>query len=501
MEILEPSPGSLAQTLDPVEVQFAPLPRFTEAGRKWQGIPGLERAPEGRLWAAWYSGGCHEGPFNYIVLVTSDDDGTNWSDPLLVIDPPGIIRASDPVLWHDPLGRLWLFWMQSAMIGRETFDGRGGVWFIRTDDANSANPTWTAPQRLSNGIMMNKPTVLSTGEWLFPCAVWSYRRPYYHTLSTEQFSNVFVSRDQGESFGFLGCADIPNRSCDEHMIVERRDGTLWMLGRRTDGVGQAVSTDRGKTWTASPEPALPGPCSRFHIRRLQSGRLLLINHHEFTGRNRLTAFLSDDDGKTWPHHLLIDERTNVSYPDSIQAPDGRIHIIYDRNRLGEAEILYQSITEDDILASQNPGHASGRLRIISRVPRVDLGQNTTIFKEPNFIDHLMNVSQETLEDGRSAIHADSDDGELLLLPLRFNGNSLQIEFSSAGTGSIRVELRTFMDAVVKGYSLEDCVELRGRDQTAQVCWKGDAGLAFLAGQLVRMRIEIKHADLFSLRFV
>ena len=30
---------------------------------------------------------------------------------------------------------------------------------------------------------------------------------------------------------------------------------------------------------------------------------------------------SDDDGATWPHHLLLDERTNVSYPDAIETPE------------------------------------------------------------------------------------------------------------------------------------------------------------------------------------
>jgi len=500
MEIPELSPLSLAQSLDPVKVQFPPLPRYSEVTRKWQGIPGIERAPNGRLWATWYSGGCHEGPLNYIILASSDDDGAHWSDPCLVIDPPNIIRASDSVLWHDPLGRLWLFWMQSAMIGHNTFDGRGGVWCIRSDDASTANPVWTAPRRLANGIMMNKPTVLSTGEWLFPFAVWSHKGPYAHTIPGEQFSNVFVSHDQGENFDFLGCADVPKRDCDEHMIVERRDGTLWMLVRRTDGIGQAISTDRGKTWTASADPVLPGPCARFHIRRLLSGRLLLINHYEFTGRSRLTAFLSDDDGRTWPHHLLIDERTDVSYPDSIQAPDGRIHLIYDRNRLGDSEILLQCFSEDDILASRNPGHASGRLRVISKLCRVNLGQNRTRFEEPNLIDHLINVKRKFLDDGRIAIHSDSDNGELLLLPFRFEGNALHIEFFTTPKGSIRVELRTFKDVAIKGYLLDDCVALRGSEQTARVSWRGDNGLEALAGQLIRMRIEIKHADLLSLRF-
>ena len=43
--------------------------------RQWQGIPGIECAPDNRLWAAFYSGGTGEGPGNYIALVKSEDRG------------------------------------------------------------------------------------------------------------------------------------------------------------------------------------------------------------------------------------------------------------------------------------------------------------------------------------------------------------------------------------------------------------------------------------------
>lgn len=61
----------------------------------------------------WYSGGTNEGPENYVVLVTSSDDGETWSPIQLVIDPAGYVRACDPNLWVDPRGRLWLFYAQS----------------------------------------------------------------------------------------------------------------------------------------------------------------------------------------------------------------------------------------------------------------------------------------------------------------------------------------------------------------------------------------------------
>ncbi len=380
--------------LKPVPVNFHPGPEYGHLARNWQGIPGIERAPNGRLWATWYSGGRTEDQYNHVVLVTSNDNGHTWSEPVLVVDPPADIRASDSTLWHDPHGRLWLFWMQNKAYssGGTPYDGRGGVWCIHCTDSRVAAPTWSAPRRIANGTMLNKPTVLSTGEWLMPCNVYSLGRTYPHSVPEEQFSNVFVSRDNGETFSLLGSADVPNRQWDEHMIIERRDGSLWMLVRRFDGIGEAISTDRGKTWAASSDAILPGPCSRFHIRRLRSGRLLLINHDQFTNRSHLTALLSDDEGVTWPNHLLLDERSNISYPDAVETPEGRILVIYDRERTGDGEILMQEFTEEDILHKRLPGHESGRIRVVSRLARPNIGSRRELFVDRALIDQMNNVT-------------------------------------------------------------------------------------------------------------
>ena len=127
----------------------------------------IERTKKGRLWVTFYSGGEGEGPQNYVVLKYSDDEGETWSEPVLVIDPPGNVRAFDPCIWHDPSGRLWLFWAQSNGL----YDGRIGVWSMICNDPDAENVQWSKPRRIANGIMINKPLVLSTGEWLMPCAL------------------------------------------------------------------------------------------------------------------------------------------------------------------------------------------------------------------------------------------------------------------------------------------------------------------------------------------
>jgi predicted neuraminidase len=342
--------------LQPVAPDLIPGPQYESRNRHWQGIPSLERAVDGRLYATWYSGGETEDPDNYVLVVRSDDGGESWSEPLLVIDPPGRVRAFDSNLWTDPMGRLWLFWAQSW----ELFDGRVGVWCLVCDEPAADPLTWSAPRRLAHGIMLNKPTVLSSSEWLFPTALWAPSKwmtaeqtdafARHAELDGERYSNVLVTTDQGASFSLLGQADVPGRVFDEHMIVERRDGSLWMLVRTDCGIGESVSTDRGHTWSPGRDSGLGGPCSRFFIRRLQSGALLLVNHVHYTGRNNLTALLSDDDGRTWPHQLLLDGRSDVSYPDGCQAPDGTIHVIYDHERCGAKEILLATFTEEDVRA-------------------------------------------------------------------------------------------------------------------------------------------------------
>lgn len=349
--------GSVAQEdrsfLTPPRVISAPGPEYRPPSRTFQGIPSFARAPKGRLWAAWYasrSGG--EDRNNYVVAATCADDGTPWIDPVLAVDPDGKgpVRAFDPQLWLDPDGRLWFFWAQAI-------DHEGavaGVWAMTTDEPDAERPRWTAPRRLTDGIMMGKPLVLSAGEWALPASTWG----------TEASARVVVSADRGATWALRGACRIPPeiRAIDEHMLVERKDGALWLLARAKGGfLAECVSPDGGRTWPDARPGRIAHPAARFFIRRLSSGRLLLVKHHETDGRKRLAALLSDDDGETWSGGLMLDPRSGVSYPDGAEGPDGRIFIVYDRNRTVDREILMAVFTEADVAAGA-PGEGT-RLRV------------------------------------------------------------------------------------------------------------------------------------------
>ncbi len=328
------------------------------AGEKriWQGIPSIERTPGGRLFATFYSGGTREENGNFCVILQSDDDGATWSAPIAVAYAGESSRCFDPELWIDPLGRLWFTWAQYP---------ENTLTAAICAHPDGEKLTWSKPRVIGEGVMMQKPTVLSSGEWLFPIAVWKVETDGNLSVSIGRECGAFVYRtaDNGETFQKIGVADDPESLYDEHTIVELSGGILQMLIRTHYGLSTSFSQDGGKTWSPPKPSGLPNPSARVALRRLASGNLLLVNHVDFTGRNNLTALISRDDGVTWEGGLLLDGRNDVSYPDVTQSPDGFLYIIYDRERGGfrvsqaqamadAREILYAKVTEADILAGK-----------------------------------------------------------------------------------------------------------------------------------------------------
>ena len=356
------------------------LQKFSSKHRLWQGIPGIEVSPKGRIFSVLYSGGTKEEKGNFVVLLKSEDDGKTFSEPITAVyREEG--RCYDPVLWIDPLKRLWLIWAYAS----ETEES--GVFGAICSDCDADTLIWSEPFFIGHYVMMNKPTVLSTGDWLFPVAAWDPSINMLYALPPENYGHkkeetgAFVYKmlnPYRPAFKKLGgtCAD--KRSFDEHMVLELNNGKLMMLIRTYYGIAVSYSYNQGHTWTEPVDSKLGGPSSRFFIRRLTSGRILLINHYKFSGRNNLTALLSEDDGKTWKYSLLLDERANISYPDAVETKDGYIYITYDRERGSfqkdldsvmhcAREILFAKITEEDILAGKLVNPNSSLKNVVSKL--------------------------------------------------------------------------------------------------------------------------------------
>ena len=103
-------------------------------------------------------------------------------------------------------------------------------------------------------------------------------------------------------------------------------------------------------------------------------------------------------------------------------------------------------------------------------------------------------------DGFVSVHAPLSGGECLTKPLRFEGSRLGINFSTSAAGTVRVELQEDYGHPIPGFTLDDCDLQYGDELDRTITWKGNRDVGKLAGQPIRLRFEIKDADLYSFRF-
>jgi hypothetical protein len=103
-------------------------------------------------------------------------------------------------------------------------------------------------------------------------------------------------------------------------------------------------------------------------------------------------------------------------------------------------------------------------------------------------------------DGFAALHAGYEGGEMLTRPLVFAGKELELNFATSAAGAIRAEIQDAAGQPIPGFTAGDCLETVGNELDRVVQWKGSSDLSHLTGKPVRLRLILKDADLFSLRF-
>lgn len=326
--------------------------------RKFEQVPAIGTSADGKqIFVAWYSGGSAPGPGNYVTLSVSQDDGKTWLNDQLAIYPKSVeYRFFDPTFWRNKDGQVYLFYgsVKDSLI----WDGFGGVNGLEIA-WNGTKVTHGVSKRMMDGVMSNKPLYLASKDLaLFPVYV---DKPLASDSSGKAFpeNGAFIHvLDYSKSndlssltrYSSIQIAD-SLRIHDEPQLVEISDkGDLMVMVRTTKGIYFSTSSDYGKTWLPVEPFTASGPTtsSRFYLGKLASGNLLLISNNSST-RNNMTAFISKDKGKTWPHKLLLDARENVSYPDADQTPDGSIHVVFDRERTTAKDILYCRFTEEDVI--------------------------------------------------------------------------------------------------------------------------------------------------------
>ena len=341
--------------------------RFLEGNREFQGCPSIAITKKGRIYTAWFAGGTSEPHIdNYCLVSYSDDGGVTWSKDVIIIpsDKANLIHAYDIQLWIDEKNYLHVCWTQGDVtlakdifapndwnngleysistgfvaMGEYVFnDAVLGSWEMVCDNPDEKKPVFADPHYVGRGSMRNKPMRLKNGDWL----AWPM------SYVNDWVGYLVIDRKKGVRQGY-GPRKL-NTLHSEPMSYYQKDGTIRMLARSLSGkITESISTDEGESWSETIETDLNCANSRFYIGRTPTGNLLLVHNDSDTlERNNMTVKISDDDGKTWKYSCVIDVRNEVSYPD-VAFYNGKIYLVYDRERSGASEILLVIFTEDDI---------------------------------------------------------------------------------------------------------------------------------------------------------
>jgi hypothetical protein len=103
-------------------------------------------------------------------------------------------------------------------------------------------------------------------------------------------------------------------------------------------------------------------------------------------------------------------------------------------------------------------------------------------------------------DGFVSLDADAEGGMLLTKPFIAKGNQLALNVAVRAGGETRVAVLRANNEPISRFRLEDCVPLRDDSINQVATWNSGADISKLAGQPIRLRIELERADLYSFQF-
>ena len=115
-------------------------------------------------------------------------------------------------------------------------------------------------------------------------------------------------------------------------------------------------------------------------------------------------------------------------------------------------------------------------------------------------DHTSVRRYSIRTDGFVSVQAPLSGGTLVTRPLVFDGSYLTLNLSTSAAGGVRVEVQDSDGKPISGFGMADCDPQFGDELARVVTWKGNSSVQSLSGQSVRLKFEIRDADLFAIQF-
>jgi len=325
----------------------------------------------GDLIACWFHGSGERRSDDVVIQgARKRKADQKWCQPFLMADSQDLPDCN-PVLFIDPRGTLWLFWIA---VQNNEWGGSLVKYRTATDYAADGPPQWNWQDVIHcRPLNFEAKALAAIGEAEIQFADLLAANERYkgmiaelkekakdklttrlgwmtrlHPIMTSEnrmmlglYTDVFscslaaFTEDWGKTWSFSEPIISYNIGNIQPAFVKKTNGDIVAM-MRDNGMPKRIrrseSADGGVTWGDIQNMEIPNPGSSVDAISLKSGNWVLVCNDTTNGRHLLTAYLSDDEGASWkwkrPLENFQPDAGSGAYPCVIQAADETIHCTY-----------------------------------------------------------------------------------------------------------------------------------------------------------------------------
>src|SRR5690606_7341180 len=125
----------------------------------------------------------------------------------------------------------------------------------------------------------------------------------------------------------------------------------------------------------------------------------------------------------------------------------------------------------------------------------------SIYVNENYAQPSAHLKRYSIRlDGFASIEAGYTGGNITTRPFVFEGQELEINYSSSAAGNVFVEIQDENGKPIPGYTKADCQEIIGNEIKRIVHWNHQTNVKPLEARIIRLKFFLKDSNLYSFKF-